>query len=185
MMQKLRTTIARLIDPESFRKLALSLTRFKEDQEYIGKLAKKLLKKYEEHDERKAREIASQRIAVILSKMDPLEPLLKEYFGVFSEQYEHPEERLNERGQLSMMMMGFQLMDDPSFEYMCRYVMDNAGNDIIKATNPSMERLTYSRAQIATMLLVKKEVKRLGELYKQRIKKTDPEDFDEHITNDT
>ena len=44
----------------------------------------------------------NQRVAHVLASMDPFEPLLKEFHGIFSEEHERVEDPLDEKGQLQM-----------------------------------------------------------------------------------
>ncbi len=121
---------------------------------------------YEDIDNR-----VNQRVALTMSRMDPFEPLMKEFHGVFSEEYEHPEEKLDARGQLLMKMLGYQLRDDPSFKYLIDWIMNTQGNAAFKApTRTNEERgevLMYGKAQISTSILLKRELKRLASLYEE------------------
>lgn len=117
------------------------------------------------------------RAASIIAKMDPLEFLMQEFHGVFGEEYEHPEDKLDDRGILLMKTMGYQLMNDPSFEYFMRWVMNTQGNAMLKAparTNEERgEVLLWGKAQIAGVMLIIKEAKRLNGLYLEILKKKD------------
>jgi len=120
------------------------------------------------------------RVASIMSKMDPLEPVLKMYHGVFSEEYERPEDKLDKRSQLNMKMWANQMYKDPSFEYVTKWICDTFGNETIKRAPITVERVQYGRAQISSILLFRREIKRLSNLYEDMLKQ--PEEFDEHAT---
>lgn len=126
--------------------------------------------------EREIDSIIGQRVAEIVSKMDPFEPLMKQFHGVFSEEYQHPEQQLSDPGQIQMEMLGFQLKDDPSFRYLTEWMMNTQGNATIKAPNlnrdTALDIMLYGRAQISTMILLKKEVSRLASLHQERLRKS-------------
>jgi len=120
------------------------------------------------------------RVAEIINKTDPLEPVLKMYHGVFSEEYERPEDKLDKRSQLNMKMWAHQMYRDPSFEYVTSWICNTFGNETIKRAPITVERVQYGRAQISSILLFRREIKRLSNLYEDMLKK--PEEFDENIT---
>ena len=80
-----------------------------------------------------------------------------------------------------MEAFGYQVNNDPSLKYLIEWIMNVQGNSTIKA--PKMTRdsafdvLLYGRAQIATMLLLKKEVGRLASNYQARVDKQKGEAF--------
>ena len=51
------------------------------------------------------------------------------------------------------------------------WVMNKAGNQLIQKGLPSVERQLFARAQISTMLLLRKEASRLAFLYEEMIGK--------------
>lgn len=126
---------------------------------------------------------ANQRAAEIISKMDPYEPLLKEYHGVFSEENEKVEERLNDQGKLGMAMWAYGQRGDPHLARMIEWIMNNAGNEVLKRAPISADRTQYGRAQIANMILFRREIGRLALLYEEMLKKHgQSDDFDENRT---
>lgn len=123
---------------------------------------------------------ANVRVARIISSMDPFEPVLKLFHGVFSEEYERPEDPLDVRSQYNLKMWAHQVYKDPSFKYITDWIMNTFGNETLKRGPISKERTEYGRAQISTMLLFKMEVKRLSNLYEESIKPDEP--FDKNVT---
>lgn len=122
-----------------------------------------------------------QKVAEVMSKMDPLEPLFKKYNVLFSKEYEHPEESLDERSRLSMFMWGFQQNKDPHFHRMANWIIDNYGNTLLKEGNPTPDKILYNRAQMAGMILMKAEILRLSNIYENIITGKDDEP-DEGLT---
>lgn len=122
----------------------------------------------------------NQRVAVILAQMDPFEPLLKKYKGTFSVEHEHVEDALNEQGRIGMYMWGWQQKNDMHAERMINWIMDKAGNKMAKTAFPSAEQILYNRAEIANMILYRKEIGRLSSLYEEIVGKRD-ENFDSSV----
>lgn len=123
-----------------------------------------------------------QRVAEIMSKMDPFQPAMKLFHGIFSEEFEHPEENLDAAGQLRLTMWAYQQSTDPAFKHMTHWVMNSAGNETIKRAPVTVERGLYGRAQIASMVLFVKEIQRLANVYADMLDKQKLETFDEHVT---
>jgi hypothetical protein len=138
--------------------------------------------------EKKEKDINNEvniRVAKIISQMDPFEPLLKEYHGVFSEEFERVEDKLDEGSRISMAMWANMQAKDPHMQRMIQWVMDSAGNDTMKRAPISVERTQYGRAQIANMILWKREIRRLSSIYEDILKKgRGSEDFDENLSID-
>lgn len=120
----------------------------------------------------------NKRVAEIILKMDPFEPLLKHYHGIFREEFEKVEENLDERSRFSMAMWAWGQKKDPHFKRMVDWVMDNAGNETLKRAPISYERTQYGRAQIANMILFKREIGRLASIYEEFLGKNKGEDVD-------
>lgn len=159
MLKQLRSYIAELVAPDVFR-------------EYKDRLADEAKKTKE------AELSANRRYAEYVAKMDPFEMILKKYNGIFSEEFEHPEERLDAPGRFRMMMWGYQQKTDPAFKHMIEWIMNSAGNETMKRAPISNERTQYGRAQIANMVLLRDEVGRLASLYEEELEKHKPQDFD-------
>ncbi len=105
--------------------------------------------------------------------MDPFEPLYKTFNGVFSEDFEKPEENLDERSQLLMKMMGYQLREDPSFKYLMDWIVNSQGNQMLRSPARNDEELgqvlKYGKAQISGVKIIQKQIKRLGSLYDEML----------------
>ena len=122
------------------------------------------------------------RVAEIINKTDPLDPVLKLFHGIFSEEFARPEDNLDKKSQINMKMFANRTINDPSFTYLTDWVMNQAGCETIKRAPITVERVQYGRAQIANMLLFKRELERLSNLYKEMLKQ--PEEFDENISTE-
>lgn len=130
-----------------------------------------------DEQERLLNETVNQRVAAVLSHMDPFEPLMKEFRGIFSEEFEHPEDKLDARSQLLMRTWGYQQSTDPSFRHMIDWIINTQANETLRHALPTPDRILYGRAQISGMLLFKREVQRLSNAYEEKIQKRD-EEFD-------
>lgn len=129
---------------------------------------------YEELDHR-----VNQRIASMLLKTDPFELIMKEYHGIFSEEFEHPEDNLNTQGKIGMRLWAYGQVHDPHFNHMIAWVMNSQGNETLKRAPVTTERIMYGRAQISTALSLKKEIGRLSLAYEELLEKQkNGEDFE-------
>jgi hypothetical protein len=135
-------------------------------------------KYYEEIDNR-----VNIRVAKIISSMDPFEPLYKKFNGIFSEEFTRPEEKLDERSQILIKTLGYQLHNDQSFKYLTSWIMNSQINSMFKSpTRTNEERgevLMWGKAQIASVLLLLKEIERLSSKYEEMLNKEDT--FDKNI----
>lgn len=123
----------------------------------------------------------NQRVAETLSKMDPFEPLLKEFHGAFNREFERVEDNLDERSRINMAMWAYAQYRDPFFIRMIEWVMNGAGNETLKRAAPTEIRLMYGRAQISTMVLLRDEIKRLSGVYEEIIEKNKPKSFQSEL----
>ena len=124
----------------------------------------------------------NQRVAHVLASMDPFEPLLKEFHGIFSEEHERVEDPLDEKGKLLLRIWGWQNADSPAFKHVTAWIINSQANETLKRAAVTPERILYGRAQISGMILFVREVERLSEAYKDMLKK--PGEFDESTTVD-
>jgi len=124
---------------------------------------------------------ANQRLAKTLLDMDPFEPALKRFHGVFGEEFEHPEEKLDERGQMLLKTLGYQLKSDISFKYLTEWILNTQGNNTLRKARTDYE-LFYGRACIVNIELFVKEIGRLAGLYEEDMAKRGNTDFDQNLT---
>ena len=121
--------------------------------------------------------VVDQRVAEVLLRMDPLEPLIREYHGIFSEYFTQPDEKLDDQSRLRLSMWAYKEKHDVEAKYFSEWIMNTAGNAYIGLTNPKPETTAYFRAQIANEMLRKKEIGRLSLYYEEKIKRNVGEDF--------
>lgn len=134
--------------------------------------------------ERHIEQAVNQRVAEVLTKMDPFEPVMRMYRGVFGETFERPEERLDAQSILRLQTLGYTLADDPSFNYLCEWIMNSQGNETLTKAAVTPERILYGRAQISGVLAFRKEVRRLSEAYKDVLDGRKASSFDPNISTD-
>lgn len=127
---------------------------------------------------------ANQRVAEIVLALDPFEQITKKFRGSFSKNFERVEDELSEPGKIQMFMWGYQQANDPSFKRMVDWIANSAGNQMVRAPVRSIaeggEVLIYGKAQIASMLLLAKEIQRLSSQYEEMMRKK--EDFNSETT---
>lgn len=126
----------------------------------------------------------NRRVAKIFSEMDPFEPLMREFHGIFSEEFEHPEDNLDYPSALRLYMWGWQQETDPHFQHLMNWIMNTQANETLKHAPVNTDRILYGRAQLSTMLLFKKEVKRLSNQYLEEKLKLEGQDFDNTVVVD-
>lgn len=120
----------------------------------------------------------NQRVAEYIGHMDPFQPLMKEFHGIFSDEFEHPEEKLDDRSRIGFLMWAYQQKSDPSFRFMTEWIMNSQANETLKRAPVTPERIQYGRAQISTVILFKREIGRLALLYEEILAKQKGEDID-------
>lgn len=162
MPKKLRSYIAELVAPDVFR----------EFQDRLADEAKKTTE---------AELSANRRYAEMILKMDPFEPIIKRFNGIFSEEFERPEDRLDAAGQLRLKMWAYQQKTDPAFKHMIEWIMNSAGNETMKRAPITNERTQYGRAQISNMVLLRDEIGRLSSLYEEELEKHKPKPFNPDV----
>lgn len=123
----------------------------------------------------------NKRVAKFISQMDPFEPLLKHYNGIFSEEFERPEEKMDARSHLGFIMWAYTQRNDPNFTYLLDWIANSAGNETIKRASITPERIQYGRAQISNIVLIKREVSRLANLYEEKLAQGREEGFDSEL----
>lgn len=125
---------------------------------------------------------ADQKYAHLVLSMDPFEPVMKQFHGIFSDEYEHVEENLDVKSRFMLISLGYQLRDDPSFKHLAQWVMNTQGNQTLKRSPVTTETLIYGRAQISSMLSFVKEIGRLASLYEEEIDKDKKNEFDSNLS---
>lgn len=123
----------------------------------------------------------NQRVADALTQMDPFEPLMKKFHGIFTEDYEHPEEKLDPQSVLRLSMWAYQQKTDPQFNFLMDWIENTQANATLKRRNPTPETILYGRAAVAAPILLRKEVGRLGLLYEDMLAKQKGEDFNSDV----
>ena len=111
----------------------------------------------------------NQRVAEYISKLDPLEALLRQQSVIFSDEFERVEDQLDEKSKFTMGMWAYGQKRDPYMKRMIDWVINTAGNETIKRAPITVERTQYGRAQIANMVLFKQELSRLSSIYEQKL----------------
>ncbi len=157
MLNKLRVKIANFIAPDYIE--GLSVIR-----------------------ETQIKEQVNNRVAETLSKMDVLDVLLKDFHGTFSTLYERPEEKLDVKSRLGMIMWGYTQAKDPHFEYITSWIQDHYANDMLRHAAVTPERILYGRALIGMVDLLKREVTRLSNIYEEILENNKNTAFDPTIT---
>lgn len=138
--------------------------------------------------QREMQETIDRRVAEFIFKMDPYEPLLRMFNGTFSSMYAHPEDNLSEPSKMKMMMLGYQLNDDPSFKHLVNWTMNTHGNQVVHQKGVTRENaldvINYGKSAISNMILLTREVGRLSSLYKEIIGKNDPQIISDSVAGD-
>lgn len=163
MFKKIRSRIAQILAPEVFEDFRAQI-------------------KAEATRADDARLEANRRYAEMIMQMDPLEPLMRRFNGIFTEEFDHPEDKLDAGGAMRLKMWGYQQKNDPAFLHMIAWVMNSAGNETIKRAPITNERTQYGRAQISNMILLRDEVGRLASAYEEELERRNPKPYDIGVT---
>lgn len=169
MLQNFREKIAAFIAPERSHRLY----KLQEDLLILG---------------RNIDQETNRRVAEIIAKLDPFEPLMREFHGLFSQEFQHPEQNLDQPGQLGMYMMGHRIVHDPHFKYLTDWIMNAHANEMFRRPNltrdNALDAVLYVKAQLSAMILLKKELGRLGSNYEEILNKKEDEAFTSTSTVD-
>lgn len=114
----------------------------------------------------------NQRVADVLSTMDPFEPLLRKYHVIFSPEYPRPEDKLSAKSQYDFFVWAHFLEQDPNFKFLNDWIRNLQGNATVRQAKNSDEWF-MGRAILATVTLYIREVSRLASRYKDIIAKRD------------
>jgi hypothetical protein len=121
----------------------------------------------------------NRRVAEYISKMDPLEPLMKQQSVIFSDEFERVEDQLDANSKITMAMWAYGQKRDPCMKRMMDWVCNTVGNETIKRAPITAERTQYGRAQIANIVLLKKEIGRLSLIYEEKLVQMGGKNFDD------
>lgn len=113
----------------------------------------------------------NQRVANVIATMDPYEPYMRRFKGVFSEEFDNPEDKLNEQSRVGMYMWGYQQDNDPNFKFVTNWIINTQANATIKRKNISVDEMLYCRAKITTAIQLRDEVRRLANIYRDILDK--------------
>jgi len=138
----------------------------------------KELQELHEREDQLTREV-NQRVAFIVSQLDPFEPLLKQFHGVFSEEFTSAEDNLSEPAQLALFMWAYTQKNDPYFKHLTSFLLNTQGNATIRQAQNDREWF-FGRAVISTLLLFIREVERLSSHYEDILAKRD-RSFDPYL----
>jgi hypothetical protein len=152
MLSDFRKKLAQFVAPEPFAELAECEKRAEEKMASVDIMV-------------------NQRVASLMAHMDPFEPLMKMYNGIFSQEWERPEDKLDERSKLNMRMWAYSQARDPCFKYLTDWIANTQGNATLKKGNPTPDTILYGRAQISTVMLYKREIGRLSQAYEELLNK--------------
>lgn len=122
----------------------------------------------------------NERVATILAKMDPFEPLLKKYNIIFSKEYEKPEDRLSDQSRLQLFMWAWAAEKDPSFLFLTEWLRNKQGNATVRKSSTDQQWF-FGRAMVASISLFVEEVSRLSSRYKDILAQQDGQGFDPHL----
>lgn len=145
MVESFTSRIARLIAPS-----------------FIASLEAKAIKN--EHE-------LGQKYAQMVLSMDPYEPYMKRFKGVFSEEFNDPEGKLNDPGKIGMWMWAWQQDTDPHFKFLIDWIINTQGNATLKRKGVSTEEIFYCRAKISTAIQIRDEIRRMANLYRDHLNK--------------
>lgn len=123
------------------------------------------------------------RVADILFKMDPFEPLMKKYNVIFSEEWDKPEDKLNDQSRLTLFMWAYGVKKDPSFIHLTDWIRNTQGNATLRKAAQNDEWF-YGRAAIATITLFVSEVGRLASHYEKILAERNGAGFDQGLVTE-
>lgn len=120
-------------------------------------------------------EQVNQRVAEIVSKMDPFEPFFRKYNVIFSREYSRVEDKLNEQSRIQLFQWAYGLHRDPSFIHLADWIRNTQGNATLRKAKNDNEWF-YGRAAVTVMTSFVDEVGRLSSRYEELIAKDRPFD---------
>lgn len=121
-----------------------------------------------------------QRVAQVLLKMDPLEPMMQKFHVIFSKRFSrHPEDDLSPMLKTRLFMWAYGTVEDPSFKHLCDWIRNKQGNNTLQKGRNDAEWI-YGRAAVATVSLFVDEVGRLSSKYEEMLTRR-REEFDKNL----
>lgn len=125
--------------------------------------------------------LVNQRVADVLFKMDPFEPLLKKYNIVFPNEWEDrkPEEDIDSVGAIRLFMWAYGTKTDPNFLHLVNWLRNQQGNNTLRKARNENEWF-FGRAAVATLTLFVEEIGRLSSKYEEVMSHRD-KSFDAHL----
>lgn len=148
-----------------------------------SRIAKRLSPEYEQElvqREKKIQQEVDQRVAEALSKMDPFEPFLRKYHGIFSEEFVKPEDNLGQISKIKLYAWAYTNRGDPSFIHLTNWIQNVQGNNTLRKAKSDYEWF-FGRCAIVMVELYVKEVSRLARLYEEVVLRKE-EMFDSNLT---
>lgn len=121
-----------------------------------------------------------QRVSETLMKMDPFEPFLKKFHGIFSEEFVQPEDGLGQIGKIKLFSWAYAARGDPSFIHLTNWLQNVQANNTLRKAKNDYEWF-YGRCAIVIIELFVAQVGRLGRQYEEVVLKK-AADFDPNLT---
>lgn len=122
----------------------------------------------------------NQRVADVLFRMDPFEPLLNKYNVVFPDKWEvKPEDDLDTMGAVRMFMWAYGTRSDPNFLHLVDWLRNQQGNNTLRKAKNDNEWF-FGRAAVATITLFVDEIGRLSSKYEEMMASRD-KSFDANL----
>lgn len=122
----------------------------------------------------------NQRVAETLMKMDPFEPFLKKFHGIFSEQFVQPEDGLSQPGKIQLFAWAYGNARDPSFKHLTNWLENVQANNTLRKAKNDYEWF-FGRCAIVMMELYTDQVSRLARQYEELVLKKS-ESFNSDLT---
>lgn len=152
-------------------------------KELRSRIAKWLSPEYAKELEQKEKNIQqdiNQRVADALMHMDPFEPFLKKFHGIFSEEFVQPEDNLSAPNRIRLFSWAYGIRDDPSFRHLTNFIQNVQANNTLRKAKTDYEWF-YGRSAIITIELFVAQVSRLARLYEEVVLRK-AEAFDSDLT---
>lgn len=120
----------------------------------------------------------NSRVADILFKMDPFEPLLKKYNIIFSEEWHNVEDKLDPQSQIRLFAWAAAQESSTEFKYITNWIRNTQGNATMRKANADNQWF-FGRAMVASITLFVEEIGRLSSRYRDMMQR--PDEFDTNL----